>query len=143
MASIPLAFSVHHFISSVGADAGFAAIIGLAIPVFLYFAQARETATLRDQAAESAQHIQELEERITHLSRSGAAASTITSPPAPAPPPPGVSRRAAPPPSMAAAGTAAAPGSARSSAPAGASANSPGVSVNAPSAPEIGRASCR
>ena len=32
---------------SVGADAGFAAIIGLAILVLLYFAQARETANLR------------------------------------------------------------------------------------------------
>ena len=44
MASIPFALSVHHFINSVGADAGFAAIIGLAILVLLYFAQARETA---------------------------------------------------------------------------------------------------
>ncbi len=42
--------SVHHFINSVGADAGFAAIIGLAILVLLYFAQARETAKLREHA---------------------------------------------------------------------------------------------
>ena len=39
MPAIPFAFSVHHFITSVGADAGFAAIIGLAILVLLYFAQ--------------------------------------------------------------------------------------------------------
>ena len=43
MRVIPFAFSVHHFITTVGADAGFAAIIGLAILVLLYFAQARET----------------------------------------------------------------------------------------------------
>ena len=41
--ALPFAFSVSHFINSVGADAGFASIIGLAILVLLYFAQARET----------------------------------------------------------------------------------------------------
>ncbi len=50
MGPIPFAFSVHHFINSVGSDAGFAAIIGLAILVLLYFAQARETSSLREQA---------------------------------------------------------------------------------------------
>ena len=57
MANLPLALSVHHFVSSVGADAGFAAIIGLAILVLLYFAQARETANLREQAYEAAQRV--------------------------------------------------------------------------------------
>lgn len=80
MGSLPLAFSVHHYISSVGADAGFAAIIGLAILVLLYFAQARETANLREQAYQSAQRVQELEARLAQVSpRQGAAA------PAPAP----------------------------------------------------------
>ena len=69
MGSIPFAFSVHHFINSVGADAGFAAIIGLAILVLLYFAQARETASLREQAYESAQRVQQLENRLAQLSR--------------------------------------------------------------------------
>jgi hypothetical protein len=69
MASIPFAFSVHHFINSVGAYAGFAAIIGLAILVLLYFAQARETSSLREQAYESAQRVQELENRIAQLAR--------------------------------------------------------------------------
>src|SRR5205814_456222 len=50
MGPIPFAFSVHHFINSVGADAGFASLIGLAILVLLYFSQARETAALREQA---------------------------------------------------------------------------------------------
>ena len=39
---LPFALSPSHFISNVGADAGFAALIGLAILVLLYFAHARE-----------------------------------------------------------------------------------------------------
>jgi LytR cell envelope-related transcriptional attenuator len=70
MGSLPLAFSVHHFIDSVGAYCGFAAIIGLAILILLYFAQARETATLREHAYEAAQRIQQLEARIAQLVRS-------------------------------------------------------------------------
>ena len=69
MANLPLALSVHHFVSSVGADAGFASIIGLAILVLLYFAQARETANLREQAYESAQRVAQLETRLTSLAR--------------------------------------------------------------------------
>jgi hypothetical protein len=69
MGSVPFAFSVHHFINSVGADAGFAAIIGLAILILLYFAHARETASLREQIYEWAQRVQQLEARVTQLSR--------------------------------------------------------------------------
>src|SRR5437660_804405 len=100
MGSIPFAFSVHHFINSVGADAGFAAIIGLALLALLYFAQARETATLREEARESAHRVQELEARLSQLSRaqppapadaSGAAgAPSSTAAGRPAPPPPGI-----------------------------------------------------
>ncbi|HWC86576.1 MAG TPA: LytR C-terminal domain-containing protein [Solirubrobacteraceae bacterium] len=64
MGSEPYALSVHHFISSVGADAGFASIIGLAVLVLLYFAQARETASLREQAEQSAQRVAHLESRL-------------------------------------------------------------------------------
>ncbi len=64
---LPLAFSIHHFISSVGADAGFAAIIGLAILVLLYFAQARETTTLRDEAISASQRVEQLERRVQQL----------------------------------------------------------------------------
>ena len=73
MGSIPFAFSVHNFIKSVGADAGFASIIGLAILVLLYFAQARETASLREQAYEAAQRVAQLEGRIAQLTRELAA----------------------------------------------------------------------
>ncbi len=69
MGPIPFAFSVHHFINSVGADAGFASIIGLAILVLLYFAQARETSSLREQAYEFGQRIAQLEARIVQLTR--------------------------------------------------------------------------
>jgi len=66
MGPVTYALSIHHFISSVGADAGFASIIGLAILVLLYFAQARETASLRDQAELAAQRIAQLESRLAH-----------------------------------------------------------------------------
>ncbi len=69
MGPLPFAFSVQHFISSVGADAGFASIIGLAVLVLLYFAQARETATLREQAAEAAKRVAQLEARLGQVSR--------------------------------------------------------------------------
>lgn len=72
--TVPFALSIHHFINSVGSDAGFASIIGLAILVLLYFAQMRETATLRDQAAESAERQRQLEGRLTQVLRAQAAA---------------------------------------------------------------------
>jgi hypothetical protein len=80
MGIVPFAFSVHHFIDSVGADAGFAALIGLAILTLLYFAHARETASLREQVYEWAQRAQQLEARVAHLSRQQSSVST------PAPP---------------------------------------------------------
>jgi hypothetical protein len=91
MGLAPYALSVHHFISSVGADAGFASIIGLAILVLLYFAQARETASLREQAELAAQRVAQLESRLTH-------AAAVQSSPVPTPSPvpvpvPGVAPR--------------------------------------------------
>jgi LytR cell envelope-related transcriptional attenuator len=74
MGSLPFALSIHHFINSVGADAGFAAIIGLALLILLYFAQARETATLRRHADEATTRIGQLEARIVQLTRSQSAA---------------------------------------------------------------------
>src|SRR5438105_8636119 len=80
MGHLPLALSVHHFITSVGSDAGFASIIGLAILVLLYFAHARETAALREQAEEASMRIQQLEARLAQAARQPATAQ-----PAPAP----------------------------------------------------------
>ena len=73
MAMPSFAFSVHNFISSTGADAGFAAIVGLAILVLLYFAHARETANLREEAALLTQRLQHAEARVAQLSRLQAA----------------------------------------------------------------------
>ncbi|HEX8976855.1 MAG TPA: hypothetical protein VF781_10110, partial [Solirubrobacteraceae bacterium] len=73
MAAIPYALSISHFTSSVGADAGFAAIVGLAILILLYFAQARETASLRDRFAEAAEQVRRLELQVAHLARPQAA----------------------------------------------------------------------
>jgi LytR cell envelope-related transcriptional attenuator len=67
MVTIPFALSVHHFISSVGADAGFAAFIAVALLVLLYFSQARETATLRRRADEAGQRVHELEAELAAL----------------------------------------------------------------------------
>jgi hypothetical protein len=93
MEAIPFAFSAHHFISSVGADAGFAAIIGLAILVLLYFAQARETASLREQAHQAGERVAQLELNVAQLSR--AQTSSVAAAPRPAPAPAGFSRPAA------------------------------------------------
>jgi LytR cell envelope-related transcriptional attenuator len=68
MQTLPFAISVHHFISSVGADAGFAAFVAVALLVLLYFSQARETSNLRRRADEAGQRVQELEGRLYELS---------------------------------------------------------------------------
>ena len=80
MGSVPFAFSVHHFINSVGSDAGFASIIGLAVLVLLYFAHARETASLREQIYEWAQRVQQLEARVAQLSRQQPSGPTAAPP---------------------------------------------------------------
>jgi LytR cell envelope-related transcriptional attenuator len=90
MGAIAYALSVSHFVNSVGAKAGFAAIIAVALLVLLFFAQMRETASLRDRAAASDEHVQQLEQRVAQLSR-GMAAATASSP-AVVPAPAGVSR---------------------------------------------------
>ncbi len=79
----PYALSIHHYISTVGSDAGFAALVGLAILALLYFAQARETSSLREQAAQSAERVQQLEARLTALLR-GQTSGAVEATPAPA-----------------------------------------------------------
>lgn len=73
--TVPFALSVHTFIKNVGADAGFASIIGLAVLVLLYFAQMRETATLRDRLDEATGRVVQLENRLAHLVRAQTAAT--------------------------------------------------------------------
>ena len=96
MGAIPYAISVHHFVSTVGADAGFAAIIGLAILILLFFSQARETSSLRHRAEESEEHVRQLEAHVAQLSRGLGATAPVAPAPAVAPAPPSVQRTIAP-----------------------------------------------
>jgi hypothetical protein len=86
MASMPFALSVHNLVSSVGADAGFAAVVGLAILALLYFAHARDTANLREEAAVLAQRLQEAEAQLAAARRVQPVA--VAPAPAAAQPPP-------------------------------------------------------
>jgi hypothetical protein len=69
MATIPYALSIQHFINSVGAKAGFASLIGLALLVLIFFTQSRETANLRRRADEAEQQLYQLQLYVDHLSR--------------------------------------------------------------------------
>src|SRR6185437_10439133 len=92
MASIAYALSIQHFINSVGAKAGFASIIGLALLVLLFFTQSRETANLRRRADEAEQQLYQLQLYVDHLSRqrsqqaAAPAAAQSTGAPVAAPP---------------------------------------------------------
>jgi hypothetical protein len=85
--TVPFALTVNTFIKNVGADAGFAAIIGLALLVLLYFAQMRETATLRDRLEEAAGRVTQLENRLAHLVRAQTSAAARPTQPGVAPRP--------------------------------------------------------
>ena len=80
MASIAYALSIQHFINTVGAKAGFAAIIGLALLVLLFFTQSRETANLRRRADEADQQLYQLQLHVDHLSRQRAPQPTASAP---------------------------------------------------------------
>ncbi len=74
--TVPFALSVHAFINKVGADAGFASIIGLALLILLYFAQMRETSTLRRALDEASARVAQLEARLAQLARAQVAAAS-------------------------------------------------------------------
>jgi hypothetical protein len=67
-----LAFSAGHFVDKAGNIGGFAAIVGLAVLVLLYFSQARELKRLREWAAEAPERAAELEQRLMASVRRGA-----------------------------------------------------------------------
>ena len=75
---LSFALSITHYFTSAGADAGFAALIGLAILVLLYFAHARETSSLRDQLEAAMQRIEQLERRLGGGGASSVAAKQPT-----------------------------------------------------------------
>jgi LytR cell envelope-related transcriptional attenuator len=85
---MPFGLSLHSLVSSVGADAGFAAIVGLAILVLLYFAHARETDSLREQAAVLSERLQQAEAKLAQMRR-GQPAATAPDESGVVPPPPG------------------------------------------------------
>ncbi|HET8977811.1 MAG TPA: LytR C-terminal domain-containing protein [Solirubrobacteraceae bacterium] len=85
MATIPFALSVSHLVSSAGADVGFAAIVGLAILVLLFFSQARETAMLRRRADEAEEQLHQLAAYVDQLARRPAAQPANAPAVAPAP----------------------------------------------------------
>lgn len=69
MYSVPFALSIHKYLNSLGADLGAASLIAVALLVLLYFAHARETATLRERLAEAHERIGALEARIAQLAQ--------------------------------------------------------------------------
>jgi hypothetical protein len=92
---VPFALSIHKFVNSVGADAGFAAFICVAVIGLLYFAQARETASLRDRLDDAHERIGGLETRIAQLMHLQSARPPVRQQPQPQPPAAG---RVTPPP---------------------------------------------
>ncbi len=86
MPPIPFALSVHSLLNSAGADAAFAAILGLAILVLLFFAQARETASLRSALEDAATQIESLEARLQAVARAQASVLAPARPPLPSRP---------------------------------------------------------
>src|ERR1700743_626640 len=100
MASIPYALSITHFINSVGAKAGFASIIGLALLVLLFFTQSRETANLRRRADEAEQQLYQIQLYVDppprqRASPHAAVPAQTTSAPVAAPPAAALAARAA------------------------------------------------
>src|SRR5881409_1378792 len=76
------ALSVNDKLQTIGALAGLAAILGLAVLSLLYFGQAREVKRLREWAGRAPERAAELEARVT-----ADAQRRVQTPPAPAPRP--------------------------------------------------------
>jgi hypothetical protein len=76
-AVVPYALSVHGFIDKVGADAGFAAIIGVALVVIMLFVHARETASLRARAEDAEDRVEYLERAVEQLGRVASQATQL------------------------------------------------------------------
>src|SRR5262245_5615064 len=68
-----VALSVSDQVEKLGAYAGFAAVVGLAVLALLYFASARELKRLREWADRAPERVADLEARIGELARQRAA----------------------------------------------------------------------
>jgi hypothetical protein len=71
---LPYALSVHGFINKIGNDAGFAAIIAVAILIIMVFVQARETSLVRDRAEDAEDRLSQLEQYAAQVGRQATAA---------------------------------------------------------------------
>jgi hypothetical protein len=71
---LPYALSVHGFINKIGNDAGFAAIIAVAILIIMVFVQARETSLVRDRAEDAEDRLAQLEQYAAQVGRQATAA---------------------------------------------------------------------
>ncbi|MCW2966970.1 MAG: LytR family transcriptional regulator, partial [Solirubrobacteraceae bacterium] len=65
MTATILAFSINHQVEQIGAIAGLAAILGLAVLALLFFSQAREIKRLREWAGRAPERDAELQQRVT------------------------------------------------------------------------------
>ncbi|MBA2347448.1 MAG: hypothetical protein H0V81_04065, partial [Solirubrobacterales bacterium] len=70
--SVVTAFSVSEQITDVGAYAGLASILGLAVLSLLYFGQARELRRLRDWAGRAPERTAELQEQANQAAAASA-----------------------------------------------------------------------
>jgi len=98
MYSPPFAsLSIRSVASSAGTDIGIASLLAVALLIILYFAHARETASLRDRLEDANDRIGRLEQRVAQLLQLQAARVQREPPRAPvvAPPPANLSRRPA------------------------------------------------
>ncbi|MGH2916791.1 MAG: LytR C-terminal domain-containing protein [Solirubrobacteraceae bacterium] len=83
---VPFAsLSTHSLVSSAATDVAFAAILGIAILVLLFFSQARETANLRRRADDAESELDELRAYVDRLARQRAAVPAPAAAPTPAP----------------------------------------------------------
>src|SRR5262245_35817388 len=73
MLTPPVALSLSDQVEKLGAYAGFAAVLGLAVLALLYFASARELKRLREWADRAPERVAGLEARIGELARQRAA----------------------------------------------------------------------
>src|SRR3954454_3967283 len=80
--ALPAAFSVPSQVETIGALAGLAAILGLAILSLLYFAQARELKRLREWAGRAPERAAEMEARVQAEAQRRAAAPPVAAQPA-------------------------------------------------------------
>jgi hypothetical protein len=84
MSSLELAISISREVERIGALAGFASILGLAVLSLLYFAQSREVKRLREWAGRSPERDAELRQNVAEAA-SARATSGVARTPTPAP----------------------------------------------------------